>query len=80
MKQETQFSNIKVSQSTAKVFGAMAALDNLHDRLCEMGEDGVLDPYVESLETIEYHLKRVLIGTIYAQQPARGQGKRYQVI
>lgn len=73
-----EYSDIKVSKRTEKVLVAMAALDELHDKLSDLGGVGVLDSYVESLETIEGHLERTLIGTIYSVQP--DEGPKYKVI
>ncbi len=73
-----EYSDIKVSKRTEKVLVAMAALDELHAKLSDLGGEGVLDPYVESLETIEGCLERTLIGTIYSVQP--DEGPKYKVI
>lgn len=73
-----EYSDIKVSKRTEKVLVAMAALDELRDKLADLGGEGVLDTYVESLESIEGHLERTLIGTIYSIQP--DEGPKYKVI
>lgn len=75
---EQEYSNIKVSKKTEKVLLAMAALAELHDKLADLGGEGVLDTYVESLETIEGQLERTLIGTIYSVQP--DEGPKYKII
>lgn len=75
---EQEYSNIKVSKTTEKVLLAMAALAELHDKLADLGGEGVLDTYVESLETIEGQLERTLIGTIYSVQP--DEGPKYKII